>query len=346
TYLRTHRELLNLMKWALAGAIVSAGIAVMEFGTGTLMASVLSPLIPANAEWLRTAQAQKIPDGVFRAQANHTHPLSLGEFLAMCAPFAVGFAIAAKRGFPRAFWAAAFLLIVAGSLATSSRAALLSLIVALGAMGAILLHRAQQRPRLARFRPMIGLAACAVILVSPVMAVGAMALIGGSGGQSASNSTEARVEQIKQAWPKILKRPVLGYGVGRAARILGFWGRGLTIDNYYLSLALELGLLGPLVFLSIFIGLAVVAGKRSARGDPEIRYLYMAFVASAVSLLVTRSVISLTGNLGVIFVLLGAFAGAGVRDAAARRRQPALAAADEVDEIPRHEPGRAIAKYV
>ncbi|MGF1545320.1 MAG: hypothetical protein ACFB00_12620, partial [Parvularculaceae bacterium] len=46
TYLRTHRELLNLMKWALAGAIVSAGIAVMEFGTGTLMASVLSPLIP------------------------------------------------------------------------------------------------------------------------------------------------------------------------------------------------------------------------------------------------------------------------------------------------------------
>ena len=310
TYCRRARDFERLVKAFVLGAVIVAGIAIVEAASQQLMAIVLSPLIQGDAVWLQNVQEQKIRDGFFRAQASHTHPLSLGEHLAFVAPFALAFAARAGEPRPRWLWAGAFLLILLGAVATNSRGAALGMAIALGFMAAIFIIRFLGQARAARFRPLVGLGAALLLLSSPLVAVGTYAMISGKGGVSASNSTQSRLDQMEQAWPKIVKRPVLGYGAGRSSRILGFWGQTLTIDNYYLTLALDFGVPGPLAFLAMLAAFGVAGLKRAMTAAPSMTAIYLACAASAASIAISRTITSQTGNLAMIFILIAAFAGA------------------------------------
>jgi hypothetical protein len=320
TYCRRQRDFVLLMKVFAAGAFVVALIAVGEVLTRHLLASALSPFIADDAEWLRNVQAQKIRDGVFRAQASHTHPLSLGEHLAFSLPFALAFMVSARGFRVRLFWAAATVAIALGAFATNSRGALLVMVLSCGAMAAILAWRYLRHASATRWRPMAGLVCLVCIAASPVAAIGIQEIISGKGGASAANSTQSRVDQLEQAWPKILKRPVGGYGTGRATRVLGYWGLTLTIDNYYLTLALDYGFPGPLTFLAMMAAFGVTALKRSRLSHPSLGVVYLACFAAAISVAIGRTITSQTSNLGMLFVILGAFAGASVSFSRQRAR--------------------------
>ena len=113
------------------------------------------------------------------------------------------------------------------------------------------------------------------------------------------------------AWPKMLQRPVLGWGTGRSVKILGWYGATLSIDNYYLNLGLELGFPGPIVFLAGFIALAATGlrwGLRDVR-DPY-SGLYFAFAGLAICFAITRMILSITTNIELFMVLTAAFIGA------------------------------------
>jgi len=317
TYCRTARDFERLVKAFVIGAVIVAGIAVIEAATQKLMAIVLSPLIQGDAVWLQNAQLQKIRDGFFRAQASHTHPLSLGEHMAFVAPFALALAARAADARARWRWSSAFALILLGAVATNSRGAALGMTIALGL---IFIVRFFRQSRAARFRPLVGLGAAVLLVASPVIAAGAYAMVTGKGGVSASNSTQSRLDQMQQAWPKIMKRPVLGYGTGRSSRILGFWGQTLTIDNYYLTLALDFGIPGPLAFLAMLATFGVAGLKRAMASAPAMTGIYLACAASAASIAISRTITSQTGNLAMIFVLIAAFAGASVAFRPRRRR--------------------------
>jgi hypothetical protein len=319
TYCRRTRDFERLVKAFVLGAVIVAGIAILEAATQRLMAIVLSPLIQGDAIWLQNVQLQKIRDGFFRAQASHTHPLSLGEHMAFVAPFALAFAARARDPRARWLWGSAFLLILLGAIATNSRGAALGMVIGLGLMATIFTMRYLSQPRAARFRPLIGLASALLLLSSPVIAAGTYAMISGKGGLSASNSSQARLDQIEQAWPKLMKRPVLGHGAGRASRVLGFWGQTLTIDNYYLSLALDLGFPGPLAFLAMLAAFGAAGFKRAMTAPPAMTALFLACAASAAAIAISRTITSQTGNLAMIFVLIAAFAGAQVSMTARRR---------------------------
>lgn len=312
TYIRRPRDFRMLLTLLAIGAIANGGIAIMEKATGQLLASILSPFITGSAEWLQIAQSQKIRDGVFRAQGTHTHPLSVGEFIALMAPFAIIFFLQTKNIFMRCFWAGGLFCLLAGALATSSRGALLAIFISLLTVLIMLLREFLKNTVDSPFKPVAGLFMLALVVVAPLGAIGAKKIISGDGGDSAARSSQARLDQIDLAWPKIMKRPVIGYGSGRAARILGYWGRSLTIDNYYLTLALDLGLPGPLVFAGLMMTLARLSLKRSRAGPPGERLLYIAFFAAIISLATTRTIVSMAGNLSFIYIMIGAFVGAGV----------------------------------
>lgn len=320
TYCRRQREFALLMKALVLGAIPIALIALAEAATHQLLANLLSPLIADDMEWLRNVQSFKIRDGVFRAQATHTHPLSLGEHMAFMAPLAFGFALAARKFRARALWVVAFAALVMAAIATNSRGAIIVIILSIGSVSGLLVWRALKRISASRWRPLAGLAFMAAIAVSPLAVVSAYGSLSGKGGVSAANSTQSRLDQIEMAWPKILKRPVGGYGSGRSARVLGYWGRTLTLDNYYLSLALDLGFPGPIAFFAMLAAWALTALRRSSRAHPALGALYLAMFGSVLSIAIGRTIISQTGNLAIIYFMMAIFAGASVTFSRRRAR--------------------------
>jgi len=312
TYCRRQREFALLMKALVIGAIPVGLIAIAEAASHQLLANLLSPFIADDAEWLRNVQALKIRDGAFRAQATHTHPLSLGEHLAFTAPFALAFALSAREFKARAFWYSAFAMFLLAAAASNARSAIIVMTAGIAAMSGILVWRALRRASAWRWRPLIGLAFLAAVAVSPVVSVAAYGFISGKGGVSAANSTQSRLDQLEMAWPKIMKRPVGGYGSGRSARVLGYWGRMLTLDNYYLSLALDLGLPGPITFLAMLAAWGLASLRRSIRAHPALGAVYLAMFASVFSIAISRTIISMAGNLAIIYFMMAAFAGASV----------------------------------
>jgi hypothetical protein len=308
TYLRRQSHLLTVLKLiAIAGA-VSGLIALLELASGKLLATALSPLI-GDGQWLDLAQQQKIRDGVFRAQAGHTHPLSLGEFLGFAAPLAFGFLFQARRLVAQLFWGASSLLVIGGVFATSSRAALLCVGLSLILSMTFLVAKSLRRPRGAFYRPAAGLLAIMFIAATPLAAGGTYNLLVGATGEQAARSSQGRADQIEQALPKILARPATGYGSGRAAVVLGFWGNTLTIDNYYLTLALDLGLGGPPIFLTMLFGLGV-ASVKLARAAPRCSAPLMGLAFAALTFALTRSILSMTGNISILYFVLAAAGGA------------------------------------
>ena len=319
TYCRREQDFTALLRWLIIGAVIAAIIAIGEALTHRLLASYLTPMMSGDTQWLTRVQLQKIRDGVFRAQSSHTHPLSLGEQMAMSAPFALAFALGAKEKRARWLWFAGLAAILLGAVATNSRGAALGLGMAMTGMAVIVIWRFLRQASAVRFRPLIGLFAAFALLSAPVVAVGAAAMISGKGGVSASNSTQARIDQVESAWPKVLKRPIGGYGTGRSTRVLGFWGQTLTIDNYYLSLALDYGFPGPAAFLAMLAAFAVSGFRRVKGARADLAAIYLAVPASAAAIAVSRLVMSQTGNITIFLILIAAFAGSGV--SLARRRQ-------------------------
>ncbi|MCB2112185.1 MAG: O-antigen ligase family protein [Parvularculaceae bacterium] len=320
TYSRRQRDFVAIMKVFATGAFLVALVAIGETTSHKLLANILSPFISDNAEWLRIAQSEKIRDGAFRAQASHTHPISLGEHLAFISPFAFAFLVSAKKNRARIFWAAAFIAIVAGAVATNSRGSMLVTALGSATMIALLGWRFLKRASASRWRPFAGLICLLCILASPIAAIGAYGVISGASGVSAANSTQSRIDQVEQAWPKILKRPVGGYGAGRSTRVLGYWGLTLTIDNYYLSLALDYGFPGPIIFLGFLTAFAATALSRARRCHPSMTAIYFAAFAAPASIAIARLITSQTGNLAMIFVMAAAFAGASVTFSRRRSR--------------------------
>jgi hypothetical protein len=309
TYVRRQRELKTILVILTLAAVAVALIGVYEFATRQLIANSLTPFI-AESEWRRAIQTLKIRDGVFRAQATHTHPLSLGELLALASPLALAFLLGARRRWKRLLWALALFVIVVGAYTTNSRGAMLAIAFGLSASGLIFAARFLKRPSAWPLQPVAALAAAAALSLAPALFVKAHGIAIGVEGQSAANSSQSRIDQMTMAWPKILKRPALGHGTGRSTRVLGYWGMMLTIDNYYLSLALDLGFPGPVTFAILCISIAVFSFRRSRLNLKGMSALYVGLVGAAVAIFFMRMIVSQTGNLAWFYLVFGALAGA------------------------------------
>jgi O-antigen ligase len=305
TYVRRWREFRLILMWTAMGAAAAGAIAMGEAATKTLLAAKLSPLIMGDDKWLQIVQTVKSRDGVFRAQATHTHPISLGEFLCFCAPLAFALALRARRT-ARWLWFGALALVIGGVIATNSRGAMLALAPGIGVILFAVLARILRNPAQDALRPAIGLLSLVMIAASPVFVYTAHSLVTGDAGTSAARSSQSRIDQVKMAWPKIQKRPVLGYGTGRAARIVGYVGRNLTLDNYYLTLAVDVGLPGPVLFLLLMIVAARRSFQDAAQGPPDMRWLLIALAAAMAAFMVSRLVNSQTLNLNYFFPLVAA----------------------------------------
>lgn len=252
------------------------------------------------------AGSARAATGIYRAQSTFTTPLGLAEFLAYTMPFALHLLLTEQRVRIKLAIAATLPLMVYAVFKTDSRLGMV------GMFSGVLLYilfigaRRWSSDRSSLLGPATVLAfpAGAVIFFLSTFYIGRLrAKVWGNGPQSASN--EARMTQLMDGIPKVLSHP-WGYGFGRSAEVLGFTnGLGvLTIDTYYLSVALDLGIVGFFLFFSIFIVAIVRAMTRAYSADGEAGYLAPAAI-TLVNFVIIKSIFSQTDNHPLIFAVLG-----------------------------------------
>lgn len=248
--------------------------------------------------------------GIYRVQSKFTTPLGFAEFLALSAPFILHIMMRSKN----------VLIIMAAALTlalqfwcirlTDSRLGVVGFFMTLLLYMLVWGGLRWYRDRDSLFGP-------AVVIAYPItlsaffaatLFVGRLnAMVWGTGAQQFS--TESRKLQVAMGLPKIFKTP-WGNGIGRGAEELGFTNLAgiLTIDTYYLLVALEFGILGFLIYFGMIIATIVGGGKQLIRvraTDADGAMLAPLLIALT-NFLVIKSIFSQQENHALAFVMMGA----------------------------------------
>lgn len=245
----------------------------------------------------------------YRVQGTYSSPLGFGEFLALSTPFVLHYIFGSYRFFLRVLAIIALPILLTAIISTDTR---LSMVGFIASCVMYIFFWGTLRWRQTRGSIM----GPAVVLSYPavVMMVGAAVLfvprlhVMTLGGGAQAASTEARKEQVRMGIPMLFHRP-WGYGIGRGADKLGYTNGGgvLTIDTYWLLIALDYGVLGFLLFYGMIL-IAVGHGFFGIVAGPKSREqtLMIPITISLVVFFIIKSIYSGIENQSIIFMMLGA----------------------------------------
>jgi hypothetical protein len=301
-------------KWAIAvwgGAVLSGVVAVWEWRVHHVLWMghvpsflAIDPLVARELTPLYRAYT-----GMYRVQSTFGTSLGLGEFISLAVPFILHFAVSNYRWQIRAAASATVPFLIFVALITNARSALIGVLLGLALYG---LYWGVMRSR----RNPGSMFARSILYAYPVFAALGLAstfifgrvhkAVWGAG--EAASSTLGRAAQYHKGIPLVFARPE-GYGISQAGITLGFYQPNglLTIDTYYLAIALDYGILGFLVYYAMF-GYGLFTGARHALKyvgpDRECAFLAPASISLA-AFLVIKSVFAETGNHPFYFMVLG-----------------------------------------
>lgn len=254
------------------------------------------------------AGAARAATGIYRVQSKFTTSLGLAEFYALLMPFLVHFMVYGQRWWLRVGAAVMIPLVFRMIILTDSRLGMVGFFLSCVLYLAIWAIWRWQRDRDSLFGPATILAFPAVFVAFLVstFAVGRLrALVWGSGAQQAS--TDGRKQQFIAGIPKVLEQP-WGYGIGRSAETLGFTNAAgsLTIDTYYLAVALEYGVIGFVIYYAMFINALWNGARRIPRAYATEHMLIAPLTIALFNFVVIKSIFSQQENHPLAFIMLGA----------------------------------------
>lgn len=192
--------------------------------------------------------------GQYRAKAVFSTPLGLAEYVALLTPFAIHFAVSNYHLALRVFGFLLVPFIFYGARMTDARLGVMGFLVSVFLyvlIWGMIRFRRNRRDLLAAtvVYAYPGVLLAAGLLVTSVQSINV--LVFGSGAQVASN--QARAHQLVMGIPKVLANPI-GHGGGGAGSAMGYGeGSFIAIDNYYLVIGLDYGVIGLVTFLGIFL---------------------------------------------------------------------------------------------
>lgn len=256
------------------------------------------------ARTLASIATDKIREGAFRAQATFDHPIVFAQFVAALVPLA----LYCIRNDASKFWRLLSLLAVPIALAaiakSGSRAGVVSVAVACAAVGFVWWLRAMLYGRISKALAIIALPAFLMML-----AVGAavIAELAGGRGQHEISSTNTRMLMLRVGVDALLDSPLLGFGHGMAITKAGVQGAGgiWTLDNYFLTMALDYGYVGMVLFVLALGWFCWRALMFAVRGNNKDGALAGASMASVVALMASFSTLSIYQNMTMLWLLLG-----------------------------------------
>jgi len=326
----------RLQNWAVtlwAMAIVVSLLAVWEFRLGHVpwaghIPSFLKIEDPSVAKTL--AGQMRAYTNRYRAQATFGTSLGLAEYLAFAMPFILELIFGRQPQWLRVAAAASLPLLLLAVVLTNARLGLIGCLMSFFLYGLVFALRRWRYNKSSLLGPAVALgypALCCAAMGATLLIPRLHVMILGGGAQKAS--TTARFEQYSLGIPKILHNP-FGYGIGMAAQTLDYHPFGqLTIDTYYISIALEYGVLGfiwyyGMVALAIFTA-SEKALRLSPDGGKDEQFLAPLAIA-LINFLVIKSVFSQQDNHPIVYMMMGAVVALSSRLAPVGKRAPAAKA--------------------
>lgn len=244
--------------------------------------------------------------GRYRVQGKYATPIGLAEFIALTTPFVLHLAIH-YSGWIIKFAAILTLpMMFLTILATDSRLGSVGFMLSFLFYILFISVRRWRNDRSSLFGPAISLAYPFAFIgfIVGTFAIGRLrALVWGTGAEA--SSTEARQSQIEMGIEHLLNRP-WGHGIGRAGETLGFSNMAgvLTIDTYYLSILLEIGIVGFIVYFGMFIVAIVRGGLLGVREEHITTSWIIPAVISLANFVIIKSVLSEQESHPLAFALL------------------------------------------
>lgn len=241
TVWKTSNQIIRTLKVFLwLGALVSL-IGLVELNLGS---NLFFNFVENNTSGLSAGLEHVERGGHHRVAAVFSNSLSASNFGVLIFPIAVFFSSCGSVK-QRAFSVCILLLVVILIWSTGSRT---GLVVSLGiVMGQVYLYANTYLSKIKNsgFLKVTVIVFCITIigLVTPKIF-------------SLSEENDYRLLQLEKGIPFIIASPILGYGPGEAAMVAGIVyddHKNKTIDNYFLSIALESGIPGLVAFVVLHI---------------------------------------------------------------------------------------------
>lgn len=288
----SRHELSRLLRFLVGCMALEALLGVVQYVTHTSYVDQLQ--IPG----LTTQQALgSVYDrnGLARTAGTATHPIEFGVVLTMVLPLALHFGLTDTHRSKLARWGPVVAICAALPM-TMSRSAFLGLAIVL----AVLLPSwPPARRKVAGLAVVAGFGA--VYLLLPGVLGTMLRLFTGISGD---DSARSRTDSYGLALDFITQHPVFGRGIST------FLPSYRILDNQYLGLLIETGIVGVIAFLALLVTTLVVARKLSrSLPDPDDRSLarsLMAAVASAGVACATFDAFGFPQVSGMLFFLIGA----------------------------------------
>ena len=262
-------------------------------------------LVPANSDYLMGVFLDKTRDDSYRAQGTFEHPIMLGQFFVLLLPIIWTLLRQSNKFTHVVFYTTTAGLALAAIYASGSRAALgLGLVViSLFIFWEIYAWTKTSRNRVLQYL---------VISQIPIPIVGVLTVLYAYKGvalgktQEALSSTNARIDMLIGGGPKIFDSPIYGHGLGEALSVFSLVGRaGLrTLDNYYLLLGLETGVICLLVFFFLLIVPCLKLAKSSLDIENISSRLLIAFSLILLAYVVQMAIHSLHQQIWFIILVL------------------------------------------
>lgn len=253
---------------------------------------------------LKSISSDKSRGGAYRSQSIFSHPIVFSQFMSAILPLAIYGLAKIKGSHWKSVFIVAIVLSVTSVYVSGSRSGYIGLVVGIAVFATVIWVKMIKSGYLSKILS---------ILLAPVIVIGgvvfygvAMTLISGQSATEAG-SGQIRISMLIKGLNALAERPLLGFGDGRSTEIAGnVTSTGMvTIDNHYLSLLVDNGVIGFSMFVSAMIWLiyksAVSSLKEDLQGNDGL--FVLALLSSIMSILVTFSIVSIYDNMSLVWLL-------------------------------------------
>lgn len=281
-----------------------ASVIIFIFGVFELIYGkvVFEDLVGISSKYTSNALSINFRDG-HRVKSIFGNTLGLAQFLTILLPFLMFSASSKTTIYLKIFYITTILFSLFLIYKTESRASILIIIILILVWFFIkMIKYFNSSKTIAKYIIFLIIPAFIIFLSFELFNIFSNLVIGKN--TLEMTSMIVRVVQLQKGIPLVVNNYLLGYGPGNAASILNVGDANLpTIDNYYLSLSLESGIVSLLIFIIILLlFLKKTFNYMSNTSDISSKICSACFY-SLIAFSISLSVLSLKVNFPFIFII-------------------------------------------